>query len=134
MAFEFNSEKSNKIKEALKKNEASSTSEEKTSVSQDIPVTDEKNDSAQTLDNTKNRTNKPKSTRKIKENSEESLKTITKIKRKTVREIEKRPPHEFKQRYNIMLDPSVKKKADKIAKEKNFKSTSSFLNELIKNL
>jgi hypothetical protein len=134
MAFEFNSEKSNKIKEALKKNEVPSTSEEQTKVSQEIPVVDEKNDSAKTAENAKTQSTIRKPTRKIKENSEESLKTITKIKRKTVREIEKKAPHEFKQRYNIMLDPSVKKKADKIAKEKNFKSTSSFLNELIKNL
>lgn len=90
MAFEFNSEKSNKIKEALKKNEASSTSEEKTKVSQEIPVVDEKNDSAKTAENTKTQSAKRKPTRKIKENSEESLKTITKIKRKTVREIEKK--------------------------------------------
>ncbi|PKE38402.1 CopG family transcriptional regulator [Macrococcoides caseolyticum] len=79
MAFEFNSEKSEKIKEALKKD---------------------------SVDN-------------------ESY---------FLKEISEQPIHEIKQRYNIMLDPSIKKKADKIAKEKNFKSTSSFINELIKNL
>jgi len=86
MAFEFNSEKSEKIKEALKKKNT--------------------NTRINTVDN------------------ESSF----------LKEISTQPIHEIKQRYNIMLDPSIKEKADKIAKEKNFKSTSSFINELIKNL
>lgn len=86
MAFEFNSEKSEKIKEALKKKDT--------------------NNRIDTVDN-------------------ESF---------FLKEISNQPIHEVKQRYNIMLDPSIKEKADKIAKQKNFKSTSSFINELIKSL
>lgn len=86
MAFEFNSEKSEKIKEALKKNDT--------------------NTRLNAVDN----------------------------KSSFLKEISDQPKHEIKQRYNIMLDPSIKEKADKIAKEKNFKSTSSFINELIKSL
>ena len=86
MAFEFNSEKTEKIKEALKKNDTNSR----------IDATDDGSS--------------------------------------FLKEISKQPVHEIKQRYNIMLDPSVKEKADKIAKQKNFKSTSSFINELIKSL
>lgn len=86
MAFEFNSEKSEKIKEALKKNDT--------------------NTRVNAVDN------------------ESSF----------LKEISDQPKHEIKRRYNIMLDPSIKEKADKIAKEKNFKSTSSFINELIKSL
>lgn len=86
MAFEFNSEKSEKIKEALKKNDT--------------------NTRVNAVDN------------------ESSF----------LKEISDQPKYEIKQRYNIMLDPSIKEKADKIAKEKNFKSTSSFINELIKSL
>lgn len=86
MAFEFNSEKSEKIKEALKKNDTNTR----------INIVD----------------------------NESSF----------LKEISDQPKHEIKQRYNIMLDPSIKEKADKIAKEKNFKSTSSFINELIKSL
>ncbi|MGZ9850332.1 hypothetical protein [Macrococcus psychrotolerans] len=86
MAFEFNSEKSEKIKEALKKNDTN--------------------------------------TRVNAVNNESSF----------LKEISDQPKHEIKQRYNIMLDPSIKEKADKIAMEKNFKSTSSFINELIKSL
>lgn len=86
MAFEFNSEKSEKIKEALKKNDT--------------------NTRVNAVDN------------------ESSF----------LKEISDQPKHETKQRYNIMLDPSIKEKADKIAKQKNFKSTSSFINELIKRL
>ncbi|MBQ5153289.1 hypothetical protein D6861_010375 [Macrococcoides caseolyticum] len=86
MAFEFNSEKSEKIKKALKKNDT--------------------NTRVNAVDN------------------ESSF----------LKEISDQPKHEIKQRYNIMLDPSIKEKADKIAKEKNFKSTSSFINELIKSL
>ena len=86
MAFEFNGDKSEKIKEALKKKDT--------------------NNRIDTGDN-------------------ESF---------FLKEISNQPIHEIKQRYNIMLDPSIKEKADKIAKEKNFKSTSSFINELIKSL
>ncbi|TDL93348.1 CopG family transcriptional regulator [Macrococcus brunensis] len=88
MAFEYNSEKSNKIKKALKSNSSDESNKKETHSSPNIEI----------------------------------------------KTIEVQPPHEIKQRYNIMLDPSVKQKADKIAKDKNFKSTSAFLNELIKSL
>lgn len=88
MAFKYNSEKTNKIKRALRSNTTDETSKSENHSLSDVEV----------------------------------------------KTIEVQPPHEIKQRYNIMLDPSVNQKADKIAKDKNFKSTSSFLNELIKSL
>jgi|GEM_PF-4411170 len=48
--------------------------------------------------------------------------------------LKNKKPKENKKSYNIMLDPSVKAKADKMAKSTNYPSTSSFLNDLIKNL
>lgn len=41
---------------------------------------------------------------------------------------------EKKERYNITLEPSVRKHADKLAKKYNYSSASSFINELIKYL
>ncbi|WP_414051548.1 hypothetical protein [Macrococcus animalis] len=43
-------------------------------------------------------------------------------------------PKETKKAFTFTLDPSIKLKADKMAKSTNYPSTSSFLNDLIKNL
>lgn len=48
--------------------------------------------------------------------------------------IKKNEVKENKARYQFMLQPSIRKKIDKLAKDNNYSSSSEFLNELIKQL
>lgn len=48
--------------------------------------------------------------------------------------IKKSEVKENKARYQFMLQPSIRKKIDKLAKDNNYSSSSEFLNELIKQL
>ncbi|MCO4327877.1 CopG family transcriptional regulator [Staphylococcus agnetis] len=62
----------------------------------------------------------------IPESSKEKLEIPTNLKKDNA--------HEKKKNYQFMLQPSIREKINKLAKENNYSSSSAFLNELIKKL